>query len=175
VPSAANPSTTALLLLGLLVGGAAWPAPAHAQHVEGARTVVVPLSTLERELQSEIICMCGTCGRQRIAECTCSLAAGMRAELATLMAQGKTREQVYQYFIDKHGSQEPLAMPIDRGFNRLAWAVPYAVGIFGALLAGATAFRWSRERPRPEPSRVATGPGEDALQARLDEELRDLD
>ncbi|MBA2353266.1 MAG: cytochrome c biogenesis protein CcsA [Acidobacteria bacterium] len=175
VPSATSPSSTALLLLGLVLGGAAWPVRVHAQHVEGARTVVVPLSTLERELQSEIICMCGTCGRQRIAECTCSLAAGMREELATLMAQGKTREQVYQYFIDKHGSQEPLAMPIDRGFNRLAWAVPYAVGIFGALLAGATAIRWSRKRPQPEAARVATGPGEDALQARLDEELRDLD
>ena len=44
---------------------------------------------------SEIICMCGTCGRKRIGECTCARAAQMRAEVAQLLAQGKTATQVY--------------------------------------------------------------------------------
>ena len=30
--------------------------------------------------------------------------------------------------MDKYGSQEVLAAPIDKGFNRLAWLLPYAVG-----------------------------------------------
>ena len=75
--------------------------------------------------------MCRGCGRQRLSECTCGLADKMRKELAGLVTQGKNREQVYQYFIDQWGSQEPLASPIDKGFNRLAWAVPYAVGLLG--------------------------------------------
>jgi cytochrome c-type biogenesis protein CcmH/NrfF len=105
------------------------PAPVRAQHVENPQMViVVPKSPLEKDMQNEIICMCGTCGRKRIGECTCSLAAEMRAEVAKLVAEGKTREQIYAYYIAKYGSQEPLASPIDEGFNRLAWFFPYLIG-----------------------------------------------
>ncbi len=190
VPSRAA-TTSLLLVAGLLLGGS----HAHAQHVETPGLVLrAPSSALERELQTEIICMCGTCGRKRIGECTCGMAAQMRTELAGLVEQGMTREQVYAYYIEKYGSQEPLAMPLDQGFNRLAWAVPYALGLFGAVFAGALALRWSRrthddadadgQAPQTGPATgdVLTGtdaaiPEADAqaLQARLDEELRDLD
>jgi cytochrome c-type biogenesis protein CcmH/NrfF len=99
----------------------------------------------------------------------------MRIEVAGLVKKGYTREQVLDYYVQKYGSQEPLAMPIDKGFNRLAWAVPYAIGVFGAALAGAAAFRWSRKQHEPEDApAIATTDG-DAWQTKLDEELRDLD
>src|SRR5690606_30108139 len=194
VPSPSRAATTSLLrLVGLRVRGG----QAYAQHVENPGLVLrAPSSALERELQSEIICMCGTCGRKRIGECTCGMAAQMRAELAGLVEQGMTREQVYQYYIDKYGSQEPLAMPLDQGFNRLAWAVPYALGVFGAVFAGALAVRWSRRahaegdsasdaaqpltaaaaaRGARDASEATSATDAQALQARLDEELRELD
>ena len=59
-----------------------------------------------------------------VSECTCSKAVEMRAELAKLVDDGKSEQQIVDYYIAKYGSQEPLASPIDRGFNRLAWAVP---------------------------------------------------
>ena len=77
-------------------------------------------------------------------------------------------------------------MPLDQGFNRLAWAVPYALGLFGAAFAGGLAVRWSR-RPHSEQgdggeggdadveSQPAPDAEAEALRARLDEELRDLD
>src|SRR6266567_3216010 len=136
----AGAATTGLLLLLLLM-----PVPARAQHIESPQNVaVIPKTPLERELQHEIICMCGTCGRQRLAECQCGVAAEMRKELAGLVAKGMTREQVYQYYINKYGSQEPLASPIDKGFNRVAWALPYLAGGTGAVLLGIVAVRWSR-------------------------------
>jgi cytochrome c-type biogenesis protein CcmF len=163
--------TTAVVLL-LLVGGAP---VLHAQHQEGASEgYVVPRTPLERDLQKEIICMCRGCGRQRLSECTCSLADKMRKELAGLVAQGQTREQVYQYFINQWGSQEPLASPIDVGFNRLAWAVPYAVGLLGLGVATAVAIRWSRSQ-QPELAAAAAPPADPALEQRLADELRDLD
>ena len=74
-----------------------------------------------------------------------------------------------------HGGQDILAAPIDKGFNRLAWAIPYLVGITGATVIGLVAMRWSRRRDA-EPEAVATNAAIDpALQARLDDELRDLD
>ena len=48
------------------------------------------------------------------------------------------------YYIAKYGSQEPLAQPIDKGFNRLAWAVPYMLGATGLLVTGLVAVRWTR-------------------------------
>lgn len=174
--AAGSPSTTALLVLVCLVGGAAFPRVAHAQHVEGASTVIVAMSPLERELRSQIVCMCGTCGRQRIAECTCGKAEEMRVELAGLVKQGYTREQVFDYYIQKYGSQEPLAMPLDQGFNRLAWAVPYALGLVGAVVAGGMAVRWSKQRPQSETAAPEAPTAQaETWQARLDEELRDLD
>jgi cytochrome c-type biogenesis protein CcmF len=167
-------ATSALVVL-LLVGG--FGARAHAQHVELPQTVsVVPRSPLEREMQQEIVCMCGTCGRKRVGECTCSLAHQMRGEIARLTAEGKGREEVIAYFVAKYGSQEVLAQPIDRGFNRLAWLFPYLAGVAGIVMIGGVAVRWARRSraidepaPAPEPADRA------ALEQKLDDELRDLD
>jgi cytochrome c-type biogenesis protein CcmH/NrfF len=153
--------------------------PVFAQHVEDPKfKPVEPKSALEKDLQKSIICMCGTCGRQLVGECTCGFAAEMRAEISNLVKMGMTRDQVIQYYIQKYGSQEPLAEPIDKGFNRLAWLFPYALGASGALLIGIAAIRWSR---RPKGALAAQAPiardeqADPKLEARLDDELRDLD
>jgi cytochrome c-type biogenesis protein CcmH/NrfF len=148
----------------------------HAQHVESpeARRTTVARSQLEKDLWRELICMCGTCGRKRIGDFCCSHAAKMRGEVAMLLDQGKTREEVYQYFIAQYGSQEPLGAPIDKGFNRLAWLFPYLVGASGAAAVAFAAVRWSKREP--ETSAVAGASVEDpSLRSRLDDELRDLD
>jgi cytochrome c-type biogenesis protein CcmF len=167
----AGAATTGALLLMLLLA----PGTAHAQHVEGATTVpVAPRTELERDLQQSIICMCGTCGRKRVAECTCGMAAQMRDEIAGLVKQGMTKDQVYQYYIDKYGSQEPLASPLDRGFNRLAWMFPYVVGVAGAFAVGIVAVRSSRRgHQTAEGPAVPVASAE--LEERLDDELRSLD
>jgi len=167
IPSTA---TTSLLLL-LLV----FPAGLRAQHAENPQEVLtVPKSALERDLQKEIICMCGTCGRKRIGECTCARAARMREEVSTLVADGKSREDVYQYYIAKYGSQEPLASPINKGFNRLAWLFPYVLGTSGAVAVAFAAIRWSHRQVESPSTSVSVGINPE-LQARLDDELRDLD
>ncbi len=101
----------------------------------------------------------------------------MREEVAKLVAEGKTREQIYAYYIAKYGSQEPLASPIDEGFNRLAWFFPYLIGATGAAGVAVVAFRWSHRQALPRfARRQLPDAGEDpALRERLDDELRDLD
>ncbi len=52
-----------------------------------------------------------------------------------------------------HGGQDILTAPIDKGFNRLAWFFPYAVGVVGAVGIVVAAKRWARaegdaRRPR---------------------------
>jgi len=163
--------TTSLVLLLLASGGLT---TLRAQHVESGQTViVVPKSPLEKDMYEHIVCMCGTCGRKRVGECTCPDAAEMRGEIATLVKDGKDREGVIQYFVKKYGSQQVLAEPIDQGFNRLAWLFPYVIGLGGILTVGVVAFRWSR-RAAPA-SASAPASTNSALEQRLDDELRDLD
>ena len=170
VPSSAV--TTSLVVLMAVCAGAM----ARAQHIESPATVIIaPKSALEKDLHKSIICMCGTCGRKRVGECTCSLAAEMRDEISALVRQGRTRDEVLQHFITKYGSQEPLSQPIDRGFNRLAWLFPYVTGAGGLVLVGLAAVRLSRRRQGDAAAPAPAPAGNAELEQRLDDELRDLD
>jgi cytochrome c-type biogenesis protein CcmH/NrfF len=111
---------------------------------------------------------------KKVGECTCLKASQMREEIAKLTSEGKTYDEIIQYYIAQYGSQEPLSAPLDQGFNRLAWLFPYAVGAAGLGLIGAMAVRWSR-RPRAAGANDPAAAFDSALERRLDDELRDLD
>jgi cytochrome c-type biogenesis protein CcmH len=100
----------------------------------------------------------------------------MEAKIDTLVAQGMTHDQIKAAFVAEYG-EEVLTTPPDRGFNRLAWALPYVMGATGASIIAMVAWRWSRrDEDTPAPAAAAAAPGQDqALAERLDDELRDLD
>jgi len=174
LPQGAATTSTVLLAAALSLLA---PVRATAQPLEGARQEAsVPTSALELELRRGLVCMCGSqgCGKKILAECTCATAAETRAELKGLVAEGLTRDEVLRFYIDKHGSQEPLAAPLDEGFNRLAWLFPYLLAATAAVALGGTLIRWSRPGLDPERTTSPTD-GDAQLEARLDDELRDLD
>ena len=97
----------------------------------------------------------------------------VKAEVTTLMNEGKTDDQVLDYYVAKFGGEQVLSEPRNHGTGRLVWIVPYVVGLGGAALALTLALRWSR---RPTFAGSAGALADDpALSARLDDELRDLD
>ena len=168
----AGAATTSLLLLSLLLGGMA--APARAQiAVAGGADLTPDQQALEAELQSELVCLCGSCSRLQLSVCTCSTADGMRRELNGQVAAGKDRDGVYQHFIAAYGSQEPIGSPIG-AFNQLVWIFPLLIG--GTFLAGigVVAVRWSRRAVHSNVAPAAE-PADERLEARLDDELRNLD
>jgi cytochrome c-type biogenesis protein CcmF len=174
LPSDITAASSTTTMLGVVLALLLTAASASAQHVESPQYVpTVPRSPLEKQLQGELICMCGTCGRERLSECQCSVAAKMREELAVLVASGRTHDEIIQYYISKYGSEEPLAVPLDKGFNRLAWLFPYALGGTGALALGSAAIRWSRRSRTPDLE--PPPPADPDYEHRLDDELRDLD
>ena len=99
------------------------------------------------------------------------------AKLDAFLAKGLNHDQILEAFVADHGGQDVLAKPLDRGFNKLAWAVPYAVGLSGAALIGLVAVRWTRRdaAARPSATEAPSGGDDPALRERLDDELRDLD
>ena len=103
-------------------------------------------------MQHEIVCTCGLRPSARspsAARIRARTSHEMRGELAALIDQGKTHDEIIQAFIAKYGSQEMLGAPIDKGFNRLAWLFPYLVGATGVVAVGFAAVQWSRHARRP--------------------------
>ena len=100
----------------------------------------------------------------------------MRLRLNRQVAMGRDRDGVYQHFIETYGSQEPIGVPIGM-FNQLSWFFPMLVG--GACLAGVgvVALRWSRRDSEFQESQASVPADEQdqQLEARLDDELRNLD
>jgi cytochrome c-type biogenesis protein CcmH/NrfF len=92
--------------------------------------------------------------------------------LDQLLDQGMDHDAVVASFVREFGGQAVLTAPIDRGFNRLAWAFPYALGVatLGAVFIAAR--RWARPATTDSPE---TQPLDAAIDTRLDDELRNLD
>src|SRR5262249_19699732 len=158
----------AAILLALLLA----TAPLRAQHVEDPAGISPPVNDVERQLRNEMGCTCGTCAHEPLTKCTCGTASQMRAELRDQVSKGKNRDEIIAHFMSVYGGQQFLASPIDKGFNRLAWLVPYSLAGTGVFAIGLAAYRWSRRR-RDEESAGGQPPVVDAaLDQRLDDELR---
>ncbi|MBA3638726.1 MAG: cytochrome c biogenesis protein CcsA [Acidobacteria bacterium] len=165
-------ATTAMLGFMLLL------VPGHI-HAQGAASQTVspdPRSELYRALEGEIMCTCGC--RRPMNDCpmepNCHGLDAQRPKLAKFLAAGMTRDEVLAAFVADHGSQEILARPIDKGFNRLLWLFPYLLGGTAAVGVALAARRWTRPEEH-KASEIAPSGDQAQLDERLDDELRDLD
>jgi cytochrome c-type biogenesis protein CcmH/NrfF len=103
----------------------------------------------------------------------CEGKASQRAKLQAMLAQGMTREQILAKFVKEFGP-DILSQPPDNAFNRLAWALPYGLGLAGIGLVGGMAVRWARRKDAAAPEAPAAA-ARPELEDRLDDELRELD
>jgi cytochrome c-type biogenesis protein CcmF len=166
------------LWLALGAGGAVLMTshPAAAQMVGASAEPPEPAGVDENWLVRNIMCQCTTC-RHNLIECAsenCGHANQDRIAIRELLNQGRTREQIVEYFIKKYGGEVALAAPRDRGFNRLAWLFPYSVAALAACGLGYGAYRLAKRPPAPSTTTEAaiTDP---ELADKLDDELRNLD
>ena len=101
----------------------------------------------------------------------CHGEAEQMALMRKFIAQGQNHQQVLVSFVKEQGPQA-LMVPPNEGFNRTARIFPIVAGVAGLALVGFTAFRWSR---RKSDDVGVQAPLDPTLDARLDDELRDLD
>ena len=133
--------------LGLLLGTGA-PAYAAEDMTRTRGEPPTPQGVDENWLVRNIVCQGESC-RHNLLECAsenCGHAAQDRTEIHNLLADGKNRADVIQYFIQKYGSQVAHSSPIDQGFKRLAWALPYGFGVGVAGMLAYGAYRLTRRR-----------------------------
>ena len=151
-----------LALLTLLFPDLSVTAPYHNEEA---------LQQKAREIYGLI--MCPLCAGQTIAQSNNETSSQMRDLVLKKLRQGKTEEEILQYFESRYG-ERILAQPNKKGFNLILWFFPF---VFVALAATAIYFlirRWS--------TGVQVAPAvpfdEDQLteyQERLEKELKQFD
>lgn len=96
-----------------------------------------------------------------------------RAVIRQLIAAGLTKSAIEQRLVDQFGRNVLLSPPTS-GFNILAWLLPIAGILAGALALAWLAWRWSRGRREP-PDEPPGAPLEPELEQQLDRELAKMD
>jgi len=121
----------------------------------------------QADLEGEIMCpVCNT----TLDQSDSPIARRMKADIASRIAAGESKQQIKDELVAQFGTKV-LAAPPAKGFNLLAWLLPFAALFGGALVLGLLAWRWSRNR---EPSTPAPRLSP-ALERRVDEELARFD
>jgi cytochrome c-type biogenesis protein CcmH len=94
----------------------------------------------------QLMCVCGC--NQVLLECNhvgCSYSTRMRDELVAAVTRGDSDNGVLQWFIQTYGTTV-LTVPTARGFNRIAWIMPYLALVVGIGLVVFIVLVW-KKRP----------------------------
>jgi len=105
-------------------------------------------ATRFNEIGHQMMCICGC--NQILLECNhvgCPASDGMRNELMASVTRGDSDSLVEQGFVQKYGPTV-LAAPTARGFDRVAYIIPFIALILGLGLIVLVIRAW-KNRPAP--------------------------
>ena len=83
------------------------------------------------EISGEL--MCPVCEGQSVAESNAQLARDMRAVIKTKLLEGRSKEEIIDYFVSSYG-ETILASPPPRGFSVILWLLPVLSVLIGAAV-----------------------------------------
>jgi cytochrome c-type biogenesis protein CcmH/NrfF len=169
-----------------------------AQHVDspGASEEIAAAPAVAQRLFRDLVCLCGGCKRETLDKCPCAYAKaerdkvmGMLAgkDISTDAAAEKAYTEIRDALVAEYGGQQILTVPIDKGFNKLAWIIPWVVFALALTLVVVVGQRWVRRGRLATASARASSAAAAANTARrpaladeeredrLDDELRDID
>lgn len=107
-----------------------------------------------KRVGSQVNCMCGSCN-MTAAGCShpggefsgpCPTAKAMLQEIDQRGAKGETDDQVMEAFVKEFGSTV-YAEPPKSGFSLVAWVMPTAYLVLGALVVIFVISRWLKKNP----------------------------
>ena len=119
------------------------------------------------DLEAEVVCpVCET----TIDQSNAPVAERMKLYIRERIAAGDTEQEIKDALVREFGPGV-LATPEKSGFGLLAWLVPLAALVVGAVVVGLLVRAWSRSRDtRPEETLL-----DPELERRVDEELARFD
>ena len=123
--SARPVASLSLVILAFAIAGCGSPVLSE---VEGDGQT----SREERAQSIDKSLICPVCPGETIDQAQVELAQQMRAIVRERLADGWSREQILQFFVDRYG-ESVLASPPKEGFNLAVWVVPPAT-VAGAVI-----------------------------------------
>jgi len=116
-----------------------------------------------KKVGAQVNCMCGSCS-MTAAGCShpggefsgpCPTAKGMLQEIDQRAAKGETDEQIIAAFVKEFGSTV-YAEPPKSGFSLVAWVMPTAYLVLGALVVVFVISRWLKKSASEVPASNAS-------------------
>ena len=180
---------TASITLGIFL--ALIPQPAFAQATSSTHAGTVKIENdAERDVFGKLRCMCNGCQRLPLTSCACADADDARTKVREKLKAGETRDQIMLEYVKEWGT-DAIVVPPNSGAMRAIYAVPLAAILGGGVGLGVLIQKWRKPKGPGGTSRGggaggagAGGPAapktgdaaaSDEYDARLDEELKDLD
>ena len=122
---------------------------------------------------------CPVCQGESVADSPSTISQQMRAVIRQQLQQGQSEQQIIQYFVSRYGNTI-LWSPPKQGFTLLAWIIPIAILLCGALLLVLVMRGWLSARRTTDKDEAGENTIEDApvdtgqlqqFQAQLEQEL----
>lgn len=151
-----NPAALTLTLLLILLFRAGMASPAE--------------SLDDRVNEIAHLLMCPVCQGQSVAESNSNLAQDMRQIIRKQLEEGKSKEEVIAYFVNRYG-ESILASPPPKGVNWLLWALPAIAIVFGGLGIGIYLHKTGKGKRSASAETEKTVTDSDYM-LKLDEELK---
>lgn len=127
------------------------------------------------DIAEQLVCQCGC--TLILANCNhegCMLRGVMTDMIAEQLAQGRSAEQIAQFFVEQYG-EEVLASPTKKGFNLVVWILPFAAILGGGGVVYFALKAWVRRGIVPEDKDVSEAEeGNKEYQQRLEKELKEF-
>jgi cytochrome c-type biogenesis protein CcmH len=113
---------------------------------------------------------CPTCTGINVADCPTETCAQWRAKIGELLAEGKTDQEILEYFATRYGDPV-LQVPPTRGFFLSVWVVPTLATLVGLGMLGYLMHRWTKASAARKSSPIPSDVVEDEYIRRVEQEL----
>jgi cytochrome c-type biogenesis protein CcmH len=104
---------------------------------DGAQPTPLPDTQARAVTQDEVNAVarqmyCPVCENEPLDVCRTAACQQWRAQIAQMLSEGQTEQQIKQYFVDRYGLRV-LAQPPAEGNSLLLWALPIVALILGGV------------------------------------------
>jgi cytochrome c-type biogenesis protein CcmH len=121
-----------------------------------------------REIEDNLIAPC--CWMQPVSEHYSEVAEKIRKEVQDMVAAGKSRDEILDYYVSQYG-ERILATPRAKGFNALAYVLPWLALALGAWLLVLLLKKLRSPAVAPNPAPVP----DSRYTAAVEQEIKDLE
>lgn len=134
---------------------------------------VLPAATTNPEIEQELMCNCGC--NDLLINCACENAEQLRGIIDSMLDKGKSKKEILAAFVSQFG-ESILSAPPTRGFNLIAYIVPFVALLAGVGVALVFVRKWTvaKRKDEPEPEDDDDHP-EDEMEKKIDDELQKMD